>query len=267
VTTYATGAQFWLGNWRTNLDYSHVSAWAPDLSNESDYVNLSTYSRMPWYGGIGGGVGLAQGSFMTWKALADFDILYGSVGFLASSDPYAYSAQLIQNGIRAMTMSAAIVQRPTDRITLRGGYAYREYSDDNDSHDVQASLAFLFFRKPAIAAGYRFRYLDFRRQSGGGYWDPDNYFANSGFVNLSFEVNRVYGYIEPYLGYQSYTRFDESKGGIFYGFTGSLGYRMTNWMALEGTAEWGNYAGSSAAFSGGEGWYYNQVGLRLIISF
>jgi hypothetical protein len=42
---------------------------------------------------------------------------------------------------------------------------------------------------------------------------------------------------------------------------------MTNWMALEATAEWGNYAGSSAAFSGGEGWYYSLVGLRLIISF
>lgn len=267
VTTYATGAQFWLGNWRTNLDYSHVSAWAPGRSNESDYVNLSTYSRMPWYGGIGGGVGLAQGSFMTWKALVDFDVLYGSVGFLASSDSYAYTAQLIENGIRALTLSASIVQRPTDRITLRGGYSYREYSDDNNSHDVQASLAFLFFRKPAIAVGYRFRYLDFRRQSGGGYWDPDNYFANSGFVNLSFEANRVYGYIEPYIGYHSYTRFDESQGGVFYGFAGSLGYRMTNWMALEGTAEWGNYAGSSAVFSGGEGWYYNQVGLRLIISF
>jgi tetratricopeptide (TPR) repeat protein len=265
VTTYSAGTQFWLGNWKTNLDYSHVSARAPGLSNESDNVQLSTYSRMPWYGGIGGGVGLAQGGIMTWKALADFDVLYGSVGLLAAREAYSNTAELVEKDIRALILSASIIQRPTDRITLSGSYSYRDYSDDNSSHDVQASAAYLFLRIPAISAGYRFRYLDFHRQSYGGYFDPDNFIANSVFVNLSFWTNRVYGYLEPYIGYQIFDRYGESRSETFYGAAGSLGYRVTDRIAIEGNAEWGNYAGSGVAAGGEEGWYYGQIGVRFII--
>jgi predicted Zn-dependent protease len=267
VTRYSAGSQFWIGNWKTNLDYSHVSARAPGLSNESDYVQLSTYSRMTWYGGIGGGVGIAQGSFMTWKALTDFDVLYGSVGLLVAREAYSYTAELVEKEIRALILSASIIQRPTDRITLRGSYSYRDYSDDNNSHDIQASAAYLFHRIPAISVGYRFRYLDFDRQSYGGYFDPDNFIANSVFVNLSFEVNRVYGYLEPYIGYQTFDRYGNSKSDTFYGAAGSLGYRVTDRIAIEGHTEWGNYAGSGVAAGGEEGWYYTQVGLRFILLF
>jgi hypothetical protein len=267
VTTYSAGSQFWLGNWKTNLDYSHVTARAPGFSNESDNVQLSTYSRMPWYGGLGGGVGLAHGDIMTWKALADFDVLYGSVSLLASREAYSSTAELIEKDIRALVLSASIIQRPTDRITLSGSYGYRDYSDDNSSHDVQVSAAYLFHRIPAISAGYRFRYLDFRRQSYGGYFDPDNFFANSVFVNLSFWTDHVYGYIEPYIGYQTFDRYGDSKSETFYGAAGSLGYRITNRIAIEGNAEWGNYAGSGIASSGEEGWYYYQIGGRFIFLF
>ena len=267
VNTYSAGTQFWLGNWKTNLDYSHVSARAPSFSNESDNVQLSTYSRMPWYGGLGGGIGLAQGDIMTWKALVDFDVLYGSVGLLAAREAYSYTAELVEKDIRALVLSATIIQRPTDRITLSGSYSYRDYSDDNSSHDVQASAAYLFHRIPAISAGYRFRYLDFRRQSYGGYFDPNNFIANSVFVNLSFWTNRVYGYLEPYIGYQTFDRYGESESETFYGAAGSLGYRITDRIAIEGSAEWGNYAGSGVAAGGEEGWYYSQIGARIIILF
>lgn len=267
VTTYSTGAQFWLGNWKTNLDYSHVTARAPGFSNESDNVQLSTYSRMPWYGGLGGGVGLARGDIMTWKALADFDVLYGSVGLLAAREAYSSTAELIEKDIRALFLSASIVQRPTDRITLSGSYGYRDYSDDNSSHDVQASAAYLFHRIPAISAGYRFRYLDFRRQSYGGYFDPDNFIANSVFVNLSFWTDRVYGYLEPYIGYQTFDRYGKSESETFYGAAGSLGYRITDRIAIEGNAEWGNYAGSGIAAGGEKGWYYSLIGGRFILLF
>lgn len=265
VTAYSVGTQFWLGNWKTNLDYSHLSAQSPSLSNESDYVQLSTYSRMPWYGGLGGGVGLARGNIMTWKALTDFDVYYGSVSFLAAREAYASTAELIDKDIKSLVLSASIIQRPTDRITVTGSYSYRDYSDDNNSHDVQASIAYLFHRIPAISAGYRFRYFDFKRQSNGGYFDPDNFIANSIFVNLSFWTSRVYGYLEPYIGNQTFDRYNESNSQIFYGAAGSVGYRITNRIAIEGNAEWGNYAASSIAATGEEGWYYYLVGVRLIV--
>lgn len=267
VTTYSGGIQFCLANWKTSLDYRHFSARAPDRSKESDDVQLSTYSRMPWYGGLGAGIGLAQGRFLTWKALADFDVLYGSVGFLASEQAYYNTAELIDKNIRAMTLAVSTIQRPTDRITLTGSYAYSEYSDHNNSNDVQASAAYQVFRIPAIAVGYRFRYLDFSKQSYGGYFDPQNFIANSIFVNLSFEANRFYGYIEPYIGYQTYKRYGDSQGEMFYGGAGSLGYRVTDRFAVEGMAESGNYGGGSVAYGGGSGWWYYQVGLRVIYLF
>jgi len=267
TTTYSAGTQFWLGNWRTNLDYSHVTARSPSFSNESDYVQLSTYSRMPWYGGLGGGVGLAHGGNITWKGVADFDFLYGSIGLLAAREAYSSTAELIEKDIRATVLSASFIQRPTDRITLSGSYSYRDYSDDNGSHDIQASAAYLFYRIPAISAGYRFRYLDFRRQSYGGYFDPDNFIANSIFVNLSYWSPRLYGSLEPYIGYQTFDRYSESKSETFYGAAGSLGYRITDRIAIEGNAEWGNYAGSGIAAGGEEGWYYSLVGARFILLF
>lgn len=267
VTTFSTGAQVWLGNWKTNLDYRHASADDPDRTEDSDALQLSTYSRMPWYGGLGGGIGIAGGSIMTWKALADFDVFYGSVGLLAAREAYAYTAELLDNEIRATILAVSIIQRPTDRIALRGSYSYRDFSDDNSSNDIQAGFSYLFFRKPAMAVGYRFRYLDYERQSRGGYFDPDNFLANSAFVNLSFETDRFYGYIEPYVGYQNYERYDDSHSEIFYGATGSLGYRVNKWLAVEGNAEWGNYGGSNLSSGSDDGWYYSQLGLQFIFTF
>jgi tetratricopeptide (TPR) repeat protein len=267
VTTYGAGSQVFLKNWKTNLDYRHFSARGPYGSRESDDVQLSTYSRMPWYGGLGAGIGLAQGRFLTWRAVADFDVLYGSVGLLASEQAYYSSPEVIDRNIRVMNLAVNTVQRVTDRITLGGGYTYGDYSDHNSSNDAQASIAYLVFRKPAIAVGYRFRYLDYRRQSGGGYFDPGNYIADSIFINLSFEDGRWYGYIEPYVGYQTFSRNDDNTSEVFYGAAGSLGYRVTGNFAVEAAAEWGNYGGSGVAAGGDSGWYYYQAGLRLIYLF
>lgn len=267
VATYNAGGEVWLNNWKTNVDYRHFSARGPAGSKESDDVQLSTYSRMPWYGGLGAGVGLAQGRFLTWKALADFDVLYGSVGFLASEQAYYGSSELIEKNIRVMNLAVNTVQRVTDRITLTGSYAYGDFSDHNSSNDVQASIAYLVFRKPAAAVGYRFRYLDFRKQSGGGYFDPNNYIADSIFINLSFEADRWYGYIEPYVGYQTFSRNNDNTSEVFYGAGGLLGYKVTNRIAVEATAEWGNYGGSGVTAGGESGWYYYQGGLRAVFLF
>ena len=72
-------------------------------------------------------------------------------------------------------------------------------------------------------------------------------------MNLSFETDRFYGYIEPYVGYQNYERYDDSHSEIFYGSTGSLGYRVNKWLAVEGNAEWGNYGGSTLCSGNDDG--------------
>ena len=82
------------------------------------------------------------------------------------------------------------------------------------------------------------------------------------FVNLSFENGPIYGYAEPYGGYQSFTRNEEGNYSYFGGGVGMIGYRFTKHLAAEATAEGGNYAmGASGAYT------YYQIGARLIITF
>jgi hypothetical protein len=162
-----------------------------------------------------------------------------------------------------LNTALSVSHRPTDRISLSASYGYRDYSDDNNAHDVMGSASYLVLRKPAaIAIGYRARYLDFRRQSSGGYFDPHNFISNALFVNLSFENGPMYGYVEPYWGYQSFTRNEEGNYSYFGGGAGMVGYRFTKHLAAEATAEGGNYAvGSSGAYT------YYQIGARLIYTY
>jgi len=279
VALYNAGTQFWLGNWKTNVDYFHTRAQSEVLAYDengvatslnggarNDTVQLSSYARMPWYGGIGGGVGLSDGRFFTWNAKADIDVLYGSIGVYVANEALTDLVSVIQNNIRAMTYSAFLNQRPTDRITVTGSYTYREYSDSNGSNDLQASIAYLFWRRPSISVGYQFRSMDFRRQSGGGYFDPNDYIANSVFLNFAFDAQPFYGNITPSVGYQDFNRNDEHQCGIFGNITGLLGYRMGNRMAIEAIGGWGN-SPTSGSTSAGTGWYYFTAGLRVILVF
>jgi tetratricopeptide (TPR) repeat protein len=264
VWRYFLTGTAWFGNWKTNLDYVYTDAKDPNGTVLSDSIVLSTYSRMPFYGGIGGSVGLADsGRFITWNARGDLDIPDGSIGVRVGEEALSDTAGVSRNHIHALNSVLSVAYRPTDRIFLSASYGYRDYSDDNNAHDVMGSASYLVFRKPAtIAIGYRARYLDYSRQSGGGYFDPYNFISNALFVNLSFENGPIYGYLEPYGGYQSFTRNEEGNYSWFGGGAGMIGYRFTKHLAAEATAEGGNYAlGASGAYT------YYQIGARLIIIF
>ena len=50
-------------------------------------------------------------------------------------------------------------------------------------NDLQWSTQYALYSKPHIVIGHRFRLLDFQKQSGSGYFDPNNYIANRGFAS------------------------------------------------------------------------------------
>ncbi len=264
VWTYFSTATVWFGNWQTTLDYTRVDAKDPDIKTSLDNIVLSTYSRMPFYGGIGGSVGLTDwGRFVPWSVRGDIDIPDGSIGVRVGDDALAYTAAVIDNHIHAFNSPMYALYRPTDRVTLFGNYSYRDYSDDNSANDLIGSISYLVLRKlAAIAIGYRGRYLDFRRQSGGGYFDPFNFVSNVAFVNISYEKNDFYGYLEPYFGYQTYTRYEEGNNSSIMGAAGMLGYRFSKHFAMEVNLEGGDYAVSASGASN-----YYQVGSKFIINF
>ncbi len=102
--------------------------------------------------------------------------------------------------------------------------------------------------------------MNFNRQSGSGYFDPNDFVANQIFVSLSFEGDKFCLYIETYGGYQSFRRYGDNNAGFFSGGSGVFGLNLSKNVLLEANAEGGNYALGAAA-----GFNYYLVGFRLQI--
>jgi tetratricopeptide (TPR) repeat protein len=271
IWRYFLNGTAWLGNWKTSVDYIHTEAKDLNGSIASDGVTLSTYSRMPFYGGIGGSIGLADsGRDMAWSLRGDVDIPDGSIGVAVGVDALSDTTAVSRNHIKVLSAASSLDYRLTDRISLSANYNYRDYSDNNNANDVIGSASFLVLRRPAaIAIGYRGRYLHFKRNTGDGYFDPQYFVSNALFANLSFEYGPLYGYVEPYGGYQSFTFNEEGNYSWFGGGGGMLGYRFSKHVAVEASAEGGNYAlgASNQTLDAGGQWTYYQIGARLIITW
>jgi hypothetical protein len=190
-------------------------------------------------------------------------VLDGRVGAAVSRNVFADTAQLIENRIRFTEISSYFEYPLPYRFTVRAGYAAREYSDDNRSDDWQGSVRHAFaLGKPLVAAGYRIRYLDFQRESGGGYFDPAGYLSHRAELTVDYEKGRGYVHLAPFIGYQSYRRRGDSTEGFFSGGEAVLGARVTDSIALEIHGEGSDEAGRSAS-----GFSYYQVGTRIKARF
>ncbi len=265
LNRFSLGFNFWAGNWKNNINYRHTDAQDNIRDARAEDLAFRTYSKVSESFGIGGGLGLSQVSngrttnFLTGHIKADVNILNGIIGASIARDVFAETAELIEKRIRVTNASIYISQKLTDRLSLNGSYSYRDYSDDNNADDFQFSPSYtIHIKNPTINLGYRFRYLNFDRQSGNGYFDPNDFISNQIFTSLYFEREKFYSYIEPYGGYQSFKRNGSKNNDFFGGAYGTLGYKITKKVLFELNAEGGNYALETAT-----GFNYYLVGLRL----
>jgi tetratricopeptide (TPR) repeat protein len=267
VNRYTSGVNFWLANWRNGMHYAYIDA--KDDHGRATYahdISFNTNSRISDIFSIGGRIGLYltgtndNSQYITWQVKSEADILNGNIGVRISRDGLPVTAELIENGICVTSTLIYIQQRFTDRFSAYGSYTYRDYSDDNNANDFFISTNYLLYRmNPRIHMGYRFRYMDFNRQSSGGYFDPDDFMSHQIYGTISFTKGRFYGYLEPFIGYESYRRDEDQTDDIVGGGYGHIGFRLTKRFALEINGEGGNYAGTAA------GWNYYQFGLRAIV--
>ncbi len=256
---------FWLDNWKMDFHYRHTGAKDNSSDVGAEELSFKTYSKPKEFLGLGGGVGVVQfkngtnSNFLTWNMRTDVNVWNGVAGLALSGEGITDTAQLIKNQIRATSLGLSLSQRLMDRVFILGSYSYRDYSDSNHVNDFLFSPAYsIYTRNPTINLGYRFRYLNFSRQSGGGYFDPHDFISHQAFISLSFEHEKFYVYIEPYGGYQSFNRYGENKADFFGGGSGTLGLNLSKNILLEVNAEGGNYAMGAAA-----GFNYYLVGIRL----
>lgn len=260
---------FWFDNWKFDLNYRHTDAKDDTRNKSAEDLFIKTYSKVTAFFGIGGGVGLVQfnnnatSDFLIWNIKTDVNIGNGAAGLTLAEEGLTDTAQLIENEIRFTNYSLYLSQKLTDTFSIFGTYSYRDYSDHNNVHDFSFSPSYILYKKnPTINLGYRFRYLNFNRQSGSGYFDPNDFISHQIFASLHFEKERYYIYVEPYGGYQSYRRYGGYNNGFFGGGYGALGLNLSKNIGLELNAEGGNYALGAAA-----GFNYYLVGFKLQIFF
>lgn len=262
---YSLSAGFWTGYWKWGLGYLYTDATDLSRSASDHDLSLSVDSRPTEGLGVGGTAGINRtandnsGSFFVGSVKADAKVFDGRVGANVARNVFAYTAQLIENKIRFTEISSYFEYPLPHRFTVRAAYTARDFSDDNRSDDWKGSVRHAFdLKNPSVAAGYRMRYLDFRRESGNGYFDPAGYLSHRVELTVDYEKGRGYVHLAPFIGYQSYRRRGKRTEGFFSGGEGVVGVRVTDSVALELHGEGTDEAGGSAA-----GFSYFQAGARM----
>jgi tetratricopeptide (TPR) repeat protein len=269
LNRYTLASDFRLSGWNLGVAYSHIEARDPSRKESGDVVTAMGYGMVTDFLGIGAGVGLTAESddrsrnLVTWLVKGDASVLAGRVGVSVADEALTDTAQILENGIRATVTTVYLEQEVIPRLFLSGSYSYRDFSDNNSSNGALFSARYAFHvSDPAFSAGYRFRYVNYARQSGGGYFDPNDYVAHQAFASFYYEKWGGYLNLSPYAGYQSFRRFGNSSDDVIYGVSGSLGYRFTRNILAEFNGEYGNFALQTAA-----GFEYHTLGGRISFTF
>ncbi len=265
VDRYAASYDFPAENWKNLFVYIHTEAH--DHTRRNSTNRFSGETRVPITGQLVMGAGLGviryqnddNSDFLLGHLKADLELSRGSAGITLAREPLDETAELIEKRIRFTTARAYYARGLTERFSFYGGYGYTDYSDENNSRNLLLSLRYLLVReKPRTSAGYRIRYLDFNRQSFGGYFDPNRFLSHQIFVNTSFEKDALNGSVELFVGHQSFVRYGVDHNDVVSGGSASIGYRLTKHISVDANAEGGNFALQTAT-----GFRYFLYGLRL----
>jgi tetratricopeptide (TPR) repeat protein len=262
VKQYALFFSTWLHDWESELRYNHIDAVDPARTERAEDVSVKTYTRR---GALGAGAGLGfvrvdnSGTTIPIGHIkADLDLGWGTAGLSAARDMLTDTAQLIENKIARSGETLSLSQRLLKRLLFSESYNHSEYSDGNGADDARFGVQYAVMTgNPKIEAGYRYRYWDFRQPSESGYFDPKGFTANQFFVSLYTEKQGFFLFVEPYAGYQSFTRNGEKSSGNIAGASGSAGWNSKRCTSFEINAEGGNYAGATTA-----GFKYYMIGFK-----
>ena len=265
---YVLAGDFWGGNQKYGLFYRHTDAKDRTRDNRAEDFLLKVYSRLT--DGISGGIGLGftqladhhTSNFPAGHARLDAKLFGGSAGLNVTREVISDTAELIENRIRMTNVGMYLTQPLTERFSTHGAYHYKSFSDGNHANELQLSAQYTIYLMPRITVGYRFRLLDFHKQKGNGYFDPNNYIANRPFASIYYEHRLFYAYLDGFLGYETFRRNRVASDNFIYGGTGSLGVKPTTRLAIEVNVEGGQFSAGSAS-----GFNYFNIGPRVIYKF
>jgi tetratricopeptide (TPR) repeat protein len=265
---YGLAGNLWLGNQKYGLEYRHTDARDRTRDNRSEDFLMTIYSRLTDRFSAGAGLGFTQladrhtSTFPTGHVRLDARLFSGSAGVNVAREALTDTAELIENRIRATHAGLYVTQPLTERFSVHAGYRYRSFSDSNHANELQLVSQYAIYLAPRITIGHRFRLLDFHKQAGSGYFDPNNYIANRAFTSLYYENRFLYTYLEGYFGYQTFRRNGLANDDLIHGGSGSIGVKPLPGLAVEVNAEGGNFAAGATS-----GFNYFIIGPRVIYKF
>lgn len=265
---YGLAGNFWVGNQKYGLEYRHTEARDPSRDNRAEDLLATIHTRLTDRFSAGAGLGFTQladrhtSTFPVGYMRLDARVLSGSAGVNVSREVLTDTAELIENPIRATAVGMYLTQPLTERVAVHAGYRYRSFSDGNHANELQLVSSYAIFLAPRITIGHRFRFLDFHKQAGSGYFDPNNYIANRLFSSLYYENRFFYTFLEGYFGYQTFRRNGLAGDDLIHGGSGSVGIKPLAGLAIEVNAEGGNFAAGATS-----GFNYFIIGPRIIYKF
>jgi len=268
VNRYSIGADIQKRGLRFRIDYEEIHAKSLEYKNDATALNLNLFKRFKDVGAVAS-IGIVRlngkepSTFIKGNVRADLELKGLKVGLNLSKDVFTDTALLIEKKIRFTETGIRLSYPVFERVSIEGSYRLRIYSDDNQSNDFMISMRYnILPGNPSISGGYRFRYLDFKKQTLNGYFDPNNFYSHQLFLSLYLEKARGYLYLEPYGGYQSFERYGEKTHDFFTGGSLTTGYSIKDNLSIEFNAEGGDYAAGAAA-----GFRYWSGGIGIRISF
>lgn len=265
---YAFLYNFWVGNYNLEVNFRHTDARDKTRDNRAEDLSFKAYTNIDEYLAVGAGVGLNQlgnghnSHFATGHFRVDGKVWKGTTGASVTREVLSDTAELVEKRIRMTNVGLYFSQPLTERFSLYGGYNYKDFSDGNHANDFQMVSRYAIFLSPRVAIGHRFRFLDFHKQSGGGYFDPNNYISNRLFTSFSIEKEMFYTYLDLFVGHQTFRRNRFASDDFIHGGSGSIGVRPVPNLTLEVNAEGGTFAAGSAS-----GFNYFIVGPRILFRF
>lgn len=236
---------------RIRAEYSRASAHNELLKNSASKFDLLLYTAIRDIADLNINVavvdlardGRDSTTHLTGGAVLNVPISNGRIRVSTSRAVMIDTAEIIENAVRVNTSGIGMEKGIGESFVILGDYLYRTYSDGNRSDDFMISPRIIARRaSPRIQFGYRFRGLDFKRDTDSGYFDPHNFQSHQILTSLYGEKEGLYYSFDAFGGRQSFDRATVSSRDNVLGASGSMGYRISPKVLVEIYGEAGNYA-------------------------
>ena len=224
-----------------------------DGGTRSDDVSFQVDFNAPGPVGVAVGLGVtrlkagATAQFPTGHLRLHGRFARTALSSTASSEILNETSTLIGNHVRKIGAGLDVSQRINLRWTVAGAYGHSRFSDSNYANDAQLRTEYSVSIAPRIALGYQVRFLDFARQSGHGFFDPNNLVSHRLSGSIFLERRRFFTFLQIYGGHQSFTRNAFATSEWVKGGKASFGFKPSSKLTLELNGVGGDFATGSVS--------------------